>query len=403
MKNALKEQKFWRESQFWDSEIRSKIPKFSLISYFLRLGMGGEKMRTQLLSFVDVLPALKNPRDVASYFVQYLGSSKDSLPMWARQGMRLAEYPLTQYISGRVIRYVITRHLAPYFIIENEDKLPNYPVVIDVLGEKVLSLQEAEEHMSRYHALMDAAGVEGERLHVAVKLSSLFPHFSSENWRKSKQHVIGKFSELLRHAIETDTHITVDAEDYQVCKLTEEVFLDVVSLPEFRNYPHVGIALQAYRTDAQSSAFAIVCTARQRSTPIGIRLIKGAYWDTEMMIADQNGWEFPLFSQKHETDQSFLSVVTYLMGNRDLISLACGTHNPESIAGVIRMADELSVDPPEFQVLYGLGEPVRRALASQDIPVRVYAPLGNLEVGMAYFARRILENTANEGFMATLL
>ena len=387
-----------------EASIRKNVPRFSVASQLLRVGADREELREALLAFVDVLPALRSNKDVARYFVDYVGPHYDFLPRHMQLGVRAAGHPYTASLMGRVIRYTIMQHLAPHFIVESTEDFPNYPIVIDVLGEKVLSYAEADAYRMRYHALLtDPQRKPGERLHVAVKFSSLYPHFSPENWEESKRHVTAHFSKLLRLAKVTDTHITVDAEDHYVCRLTEEIFLDVVMQAEFAGYPHVGIALQAYRKDARASAFDIVSAAKGRSAPICVRLIKGAYWDTEAMVASQNGWEFPLFENKDETDKSFVEIAGYLLLNHGRITLLCGTHNPESIAEVITRAQEANIPTPEFQVLYGLGEPVRKALVAEGLHVRVYVPLGDLEVGMAYFARRLLENTANNGFMAKLL
>ena len=121
------------------------------------------------------------------------------------------------------------------------------------------------------------------------------------------------------------------------------------------------------------------------------------------MIAEQNGWPFPLYRQKAETDANFLLVAGRLMDFKYSIVPVFGTHNPESIAGVLKLAAQRHSDSFEFQTLYGLGDSVRCALRKSGLPVRVYVPFGDLTSGMAYFARRVLENTANEGFMLKLL
>ena len=388
-----------------EAEIRKNVPRFSIASQLLRVGADREELREALLSFVDVLPALRSNKDVARYFVDYVGPHYDFLPRHMQLGVRAAEYSRTASFMGYVIRETITKHLASHFIVESTKKLPKYPVVIDLLGERALSYTEADDYRRRYHALMsDPLLQEREKhLHLAVKLSSLYPHFSPEHHEASIRVVGERLGDLLDHAQETGTHMTVDAEDYQVARLTEEIFLDVVTHGTLVGYDGVGIALQAYRKDAMASADHIISAAKARGNRITVRLIKGAYWDTEAMIAAQNGWEFPLFEEKHETDKSFVEVARYLLANSDAVRLVCGTHNPQSIASVLGLCEQMNISYPECQWIYGIGNPVHKMLDAMGLLNRGYIPVGYLDIGMAFLARRILENTANNGFMVELL
>ena len=132
-----------------------------------------------------------------------------------------------------------------------------------------------------------------------------------------------------------------------------------------------------------------------------LRLVKGAYWDAEVAIAGQKGWRVPVWLRKPETDACFERMARRTLEAADICFLACGSHNIRSIAAVLETARALGVfgDRYEFQVLYGMAEPVRRALLKQVGRVRLYAPYGQLVPGMAYLVRRLLENTSNESFL----
>ena len=126
-----------------------------------------------------------------------------------------------------------------------------------------------------------------------------------------------------------------------------------------------------------------------------------AYWDAEVMYAEQRNWPVPVFGDKRETDANFERVSRFILKNDEFLSLACGSHNIRSIAAVLETAKELHVPPDrfEFQILFGMAEPVRNALLKEGLRLRLYSPVGELVPGMAYLVRRLLENTSNESFL----
>ena len=141
--------------------------------------------------------------------------------------------------------------------------------------------------------------------------------------------------------------------------------------------------------------------SRRRNQPLTIRLIKGAYWDTELVHAQQHNWPVPVWLHKAETDAAFEDAARRILETAPLVRLACGSHNIRSIASVRETARELDVPEGrvEYQVLYGMAEPVANALRKADFPVRLYYPVGEMIPGMAYLVRRLLENTSNESFL----
>jgi RHH-type proline utilization regulon transcriptional repressor/proline dehydrogenase/delta 1-pyrroline-5-carboxylate dehydrogenase len=132
-----------------------------------------------------------------------------------------------------------------------------------------------------------------------------------------------------------------------------------------------------------------------------VRLVKGAYWDYETVLADQMGWPSPVYREKWRTDANFEACLRLLMENHQVVRVALGSHNVRSIAVALALAESLSVprEVYEFQMLFGMGEPIKKALSAMGHPVRIYAPIGDMLEGMAYLVRRLLENTSNESFL----
>ena len=145
----------------------------------------------------------------------------------------------------------------------------------------------------------------------------------------------------------------------------------------------------------------LLAWVRRRGVPITIRLVKGAYWDYETVRARQMGWKLPVRTGKADTDATFERLATTILQHQQICYLACASHNIRSIAAVLETARWLGVAESryEFQMLYGMAEPVRRAIRNATGAVRLYCPYGEMVPGMGYLVRRLLENTANESFL----
>src|SRR5262249_34466706 len=171
---------------------------------------------------------------------------------------------------------------------------------------------------------------------------------------------------------------------------------------EFAAGPACGLAMQAYLRDCETDLRDVVEWARSQKRRVTIRLVKGAYWDYETVLASQRHWPAPVFEQKPESDANFEKLSLFLLENEDAVEGAFGTHNVRSIAHVLAQAERLGLDRRsfEFQMLYGMAEPIKAAVLQLDCRLREYCPVGDLLPGIAYFVRRLLENTSNEGFLA---
>lgn len=394
------------------SAVRANRPPFSLASYLLRTFASDRKIRSRLLAFIKDLPELKTNNDVINSLRMHLGSARD-LPCVLCLVLVLSRVPLCGSIEGAIARWIIEHQLAPHFIVEDRLRLKEIAgqyksegsgVVVDLLGERALSRRQAEVNAQKYIELIRNPPSQ-EPLQIAVKFSSLCENFRSRN-KANANVLVDRFAQLLREAKRTRVFIWVDVEEYDVCYLTEDIFLDVISWPEFSHTHNVGIALQAYRKDAASSAQKFIEYARLRGAPFSVRLVKGAYWDSELERAQETGHDFPLFERKEETDKSFDARAEHLLRNAQWINLVGATHAPEQIVNLFNAAERLGINRnqmPECHVLFGAGEPIRRTLCQLCLPVKVYMPVGDLSSGMAFLARRIIENTSGDNFLARLL
>ncbi|MCA1742615.1 MAG: L-glutamate gamma-semialdehyde dehydrogenase, partial [Desulfovibrionales bacterium] len=210
-----------------------------------------------------------------------------------------------------------------------------------------------------------------------------------------------KLKPVALKAKETGAHLCIDMEQYKFKDITIEVYKRLRQDPDLKDFDQLAIVLQAYLVDTDKDLEDLLGWSRKNGLPITIRLVKGAYWDYETVIAKQNGWRIPVYTIKAETDAAFERQSRKILENSDVCYYACGSHNIRSIAAVMETAIELGVPEEryEFQVLYGMAEPVRKGLLKVAKRVRLYSPYGEILPGMAYLVRRLLENTANESFL----
>jgi RHH-type proline utilization regulon transcriptional repressor/proline dehydrogenase/delta 1-pyrroline-5-carboxylate dehydrogenase len=289
---------------------------------------------------------------------------------------------------------------------------------LDILGEATVSENEAVAYCQRVLTLLDALAPRATEwkpidlldrdhrgrlpsVNVSLKLSSLYSQFHPLDQEGSSRVVKARLRSILQRSREVGAFVTVDMEQYEFKDLTLRTFKELLEEGEFRNFEDVGIVLQAYLKDAEQDLHGLLSWVGRRGAPIGLRLVKGAYWDYEGVIARQHGWRVPVFTEKWETDSNFERLTCLLLQHHDLLRPAIGSHNIRSIARALAWARHLSVPKSalEFQTLYGMGDPVKEALVQLGQRVRVYTPFGEPIPGMGYLIRRLLENTSNESFL----
>jgi len=224
-------------------------------------------------------------------------------------------------------------------------------------------------------------------------------------YERGKQDAAPRLRELLRHAREVGAHLHIDMESFDSREAVTDLVLELLSEDEFRDGPSAGLVLQAYLRDSPDLGERIVAWASDagRAHPLVVRLVKGAYWDHEVVEARQHGWESPVFEVKAESDRNFEALTRRLLDARGAVRPAIASHNLRSVAHAV--AANRSIGAPdgdvEFQVLRGLGDDLQHALAAKGFRVRTYCPVGDLVAGMAYLVRRLLENTSNDSFLSS--
>jgi len=236
-------------------------------------------------------------------------------------------------------------------------------------------------------------------VNISIKPSALYSQARASDFEGSIREILGGLEPVVEKAKGMGAFVCIDMEQFRYKDITLELYRRLRS--NFRDYPHLGVVLQAYLRQTERDLDQILGWAKRESLPISIRLVKGAYWDYETVIAKQNGWDIPVYTVKAESDAAFERLAKKILENHERCHLACGSHNIRSISAVMELAQALRVPEEryEFQVLYGMAEPVRKGLLKVARRVRLYCPYGELLPGMAYLVRRLLENTANESFL----
>ncbi len=381
--------------------------------------------KAQLFRFVDVLPALDSAAEVVRHLREYLGERAAELHPALRAGLSAASLapilvagPIRGQVAAMARQFVAGETVEDLLGRFRENARAGLATTIDLLGEVVLSREEADTFLRRNLEVLDvfARSLRGEapsasdlgpggraepRLNLSVKPSALSPDAQPADPGAALEALKRPLRPILRRAAETSAFVNLDMESYRWKDLTLSLFRSVLEEPEFREAPAMGIAIQAYLRESEADLRALLEWARARGRRIGVRLVKGAYWDSETLLARQRGWPVPVFARKAETDASFERLTVLLLQNADLVQPAIATHNVRSCAHAIAQAARLGVDPRalEFQALYGMADDLKAALLRSGHRVREYCAIGALLPGMAFLVRRLLENTSNESFL----
>jgi len=364
--------------------------------------------RTALFRFVDCLPSLDSVEEVSDHLRAYFDRNEVVLPASLRAALRLATGRWTAQVASVALRSNV-RALARQFIAaETPAQLPRalrrlhrhgVSTTIDLLGERTVSEAEAAAHLAEYRTLLDhaVAAARGD-VCLSVKVSALDSQLDAVAAKGCVSRLVERLRPLLNEAARVDALIYLDMEDHQLKELILDLFQVLVEMP---GTPRLGCVLQAYLREAEADFSRVVGIARRHPGRVAVRLVKGAYWDTEVALARQRGWPVPVFEHKGETDAAFARLVTQLLRETDVLTPAIASHNAASVAHTLAVAEALTLKPQqyEFQLLYGMGEGLQKALVARGNRVRVYVPVGALLPGMAYLVRRLLENTANTSFL----
>jgi RHH-type proline utilization regulon transcriptional repressor/proline dehydrogenase/delta 1-pyrroline-5-carboxylate dehydrogenase len=391
-----------------------------------RLAANAE-LRAALFRFVDVRPACTSDADVGRHLGELLAQAPQQLALTGAG--RLARSRLTRRPVGRIASWGV-RRMATSFIV-GEDPLDAAPVIndlwrrgvgtsVDLLGEATITEHEADRYAARckeaLHTLDRAARGWGDqpllerdssgplpRVNLSVKVSALTPCVRALAPSRGIRGADARLRDLLRTARDLGAHLHVDMESVHSRETVLGLTLGMLEEAEFADGPSVGIVVQAYLRDSGGHVAQILdwTAGHARSTPLTIRLVKGAYWDHEVVEAAQNLWQPPVIEGRAACDRNFEVLTRELVRAFPRVRLAIASHNLRSIAHAACYAEAAGLPPQdiEFQVLRGLGDATQAALAAIGRRVRCYCPVGDLVAGMSYLVRRLLENTSNDSFL----
>ncbi|MYZ48870.1 bifunctional proline dehydrogenase/L-glutamate gamma-semialdehyde dehydrogenase PutA [Propylenella binzhouense] len=311
----------------------------------------------------------------------------------ARQAMRLLGH---QFVLGETIEGALRRART------REER--GYRHSFDMLGEGARTAEDARRYRESYVHALEAigrsAGGEGpeERPGLSVKLSALHPRYAARQRDRVLRELTPDLVELARLARRHDLNLTIDAEEADRLELSLEVFALLVREPSLAGWEGLGLAVQAYQKRAPALVAWLDDAARASGRRLMVRLVKGAYWDTEVKRAQERGLDdFPVFTRKAATDLSYLVCARRLLAARPRIFPQFATHNALTVASVIEMAEGGGY---EFQRLHGMGDDLYAQVHDRDgHPCRIYAPVGGYRELLAYLVRRLLENGANSSFV----
>ncbi len=309
-----------------------------------------------------------------------------------------------QFVFGRTMDEALKR-AAP-------ERAKGLAHSFDMLGEGALTFADAERYRLSYERAIErlareaGAGVRGSP-GISVKLSALYPKYDFLHAEAAKAALVPMIRDLAARAREADIHFTIDAEEAERLELSMDIIEALVADDALfaGGWTGFGLALQAYQKRAVPLCRWAVSLARKHSRRLFVRLVKGAYWDTEIKASQVGGYtDFPVFTRKLATDVSYLACADVLLAAGDSLYPAFATHNAYTVGAIKALADRHGMAGQfEFQRLHGMGEDVYETLAqiegNQPTQVRIYAPVGSHRDLLAYLVRRLLENGANSSFV----
>ena len=316
------------------------------------------------------------------------------------QGMKILG---RQFVFGRTIDEALKR--------AGPEQAKGWSHSFDMLGEAAKTHADAARYAKAYAGALDriaedASGGFRKAPGISVKLSALHPRYEWSHAAEAKAAILPVLRDLAMKASKADVHFTIDAEEADRLELSMDLIEELAADDALfaNDWGGFGLAIQAYSKRALPLVDWTVELARKHGRKLMIRLVKGAYWDSEIKMAQVAGLaDYPVFTRKVATDVSYLACAKRLLAASDCIYSAFATHNANTIGAVKALAGETRF---EFQRLHGMGEGLYEELAKleqgigdEPTPVRIYAPVGSHKELLAYLVRRLLENGANSSFV----
>ena len=317
-----------------------------------------------------------------------------------RQAMRIMGH---QFVMGRTIEEALARSV--------DGRNARYRYSFDMLGEAALTAADARRYLVAYQEAIEALGraarasrdaVPEAAASISVKLSALHPRYDYANRGRVLAELGPALHDLAARAAAGGVALCVDAEESERLELSLELVAGVLAAPGLAGWSGFGLAVQAYQKRAPDVIRWLTAAARMHGRRLNVRLVKGAYWDSEVKRAQERGLSgYPVYTRKQNTDVAYLACAHLLLEARDVIYPQFATHNAHTVATIAQMAGPLGARY-EFQRLHGMGEELYDLVTDPQnlgAPCRVYAPVGSHEDLLPYLVRRLLENGANTSFV----
>ncbi len=410
-------------------ESQSKASLFSKDFWYgsiMEWSMKNEKFKINMFRFVDVLPVLQSGDDVAKHLKEYFSEGgKNELPAVFSVGLGLGSLApglmagvIKKNVMGMAKMFITGENPQEALTVLKKARKNNLTFTVDILGEATLSEKEALDYQRRYLELIDWLVKDANnwseipqldrdadgpipKVNISVKMSAVYSQINDKAWEETKAILKNRLRPIFKKGMDLGVFINLDMEHHAVKHLTLEVFKELIIEPELKNYRFYGCVVQSYLRDSFQDIKDLTNFARERETPFTIRLVKGAYWDSETIDAKQRDWLIPVYTVKAESDANFEVCASYLLENYQHIRVALASHNVRTLAAALVKAEQLGLakNTFEIQMLYGMAEPIKKTFSEMGYRVREYAPVGELIPGMAYLVRRLLENTSNESWL----
>ncbi len=316
-----------------------------------------------------------------------------------RKSMKQAmEYMGNKFILGQSIEKAVKNSTS------HEEK--GYKLSYDMLGEGARTFEDAEKYFESYWQAIEyiASRKNNKNNCISVKLSALYPRYEFLKYKRCVPAIRTKLMELCKLAASFDISLTIDAEESERLDLSIDILAKISSDSALAGWNGLGIAVQSYQKRAYSLLDTLIDMAESHNRKLQIRLVKGAYWDSEIKKSQIHAHpDYPVFTKKYHTDLSYLACAQKMLYEKDKIYSMFATHNAHTVSSILEMDRNLSGGLSggyEFQRLFGMGERLYDIILKENIaPVSIYAPVGTHKELLAYLVRRLLENGANSSFV----
>jgi len=382
-----------------DALIRDKIAHGQWQSHAGRSPSVFVNAATWGLLLTGKLVATHSESSLSTVLTRLIGKGGEPL---IRKGVDMAMRMMgEQFVTGETIAQALAN--------ARELEAQGFRYSYDMLGEAALTMEDAKRYRVAYedaiHAIGKASARRGvyEGPGISIKLSALHPRYSRAQHSRVMAELYPVLRELALLARQYDIGLNIDAEEADRLELSLDLLERLCFEPQLAGWNGIGFVVQAYQKRCPLVIDFVIDLARRSGHRLMVRLVKGAYWDSEIKRAQLDGLDgYPVYTRKAYTDVSYLACARKLLDAPEAVYPQFATHNAHTLAAIYTMADPSRYEPGqyEFQCLHGMGEPLyEQVVGPLARPCRIYAPVGTHETLLAYLVRRLLENGANTSFV----